>query len=352
MSAINQAAFDCVIDMFPPVPPQLEMVRSFICPLANRVTKDWKVLLTDCSTIIAITGVFVTFAYGMTFFCAALTFVAISSGINCFYMRRFDELTDFAETARGVRADRDRIAGMLGTVEAEVTHLTQTNIDLNLTSERNRVNNEFLTQNVVDLTLRVTDLTESADKIQEEVLNFQEKNKALGLNVGGIDQCLTVLKGQISASRGLGELITNRLATHDATLGQQLVNLQQYIEKLRREDSLEVQQKIVQLGTLNNQVNQALTNLSELQRQSAQETGRLEAVHEAFVNLKGQFEASFREGNLEFRSNLTVLQQNIVRLLTPAARPASGPVAAPRTGHPVPPNPTLPATGLSVSTRF
>lgn len=357
MSAINQTAFDCVIEMLPQVPAPLVAAGSCIYsnPLINRVSNNWKVLLMDCSTIIAVTGVFLTFVYGMTFFCAALSFVAISTGVGCFYMRRFEELRDLEETARGLRETSAHVESAAqglreenSVLRAENGVLSQTSQEMQATNrglqeakEFYRQNCEQLTKKVAELTIQLDDLKGSATKIREEVLSFQEKNAKLGTNVEGLDQCLQTLDGQISASGELCNLIAVQLASHEENLGQQLEQLKQYLESLQKQNARE---KILEVGELNRQVTAALTQLGELQSQSAQEAGRLEVVHDAFVQLKDQFEAALREGNQEFRSNLDSLQQNIVRLLN-APRPASG-ILAPRTGHPVPTN----TNRLSVST--
>ncbi len=311
--------------------PQIEKCKSYICtnPLVDRVTSNWKVILMDCSTIIAVTSCVITFLTGSTLLCSAFAVMAISSGVSAFYMRRFSTLSDLEATAKGLKETKEKLEQVAKDLERENNRLTetnrelqrtneafrQTNRELQTTNEAFRQTNTRITTQVTQLTLQVTQLRESAERIRTEMIRFQQENSHLHNNVQGFDQSLCVLDQQILASRGLCEQITNHLATQQQGLGEQLNLLRQYLSELRAENR--VHERIQELGALQQQVQQAASQLHGIQLQYAAERANFQAIHEALVQLRNQFDSAIRDAassmqfnNQEFRNNMSAMSAN------------------------------------------
>ncbi len=318
----HQTAYFCPLFNFHP----LEKFKSYVSPLIDRVTSNWKVILMDCSTIIAISCCVITCLNSSPILCAAFAIVALASGIGAFYMRRFETLTDLEETVKKLRETKDRLEHVAQNLERENERLSQsirelqrtneafraTNRDLQATNEAFRQTNTRLTQQVTLLTLQVTQLRESAEKIREEIVRFQQENSHLHHNVRGFDQSLRVLDQQIQASRSLCEQIGNHLASQQQGIGQQLEQLRGYLAELRADNR--VHERIQELSALHQQTAQATSQLHALQIQYAQERANFEAIHRALVQLRNQFDASLRDAvsslqvnNQQFRDNLSGL---------------------------------------------
>jgi chromosome segregation ATPase len=310
--------------------PQIEKCKSVICtnPLVDRVTSNWKVILMDCSTVIAVICCVATFFSGAPMMCAAFAVMAISSGISAFYMRRFSTLSDLETTAKGLKETKEKLEQITKDLERENKRLAETNLELQRTNEAflqtNRelqtTNEAFqqtnarLTTQVTQLTLHVAQLRESADRIRSEMIRFQQENAHLRNNVQGFDQSLGILDQQILASRVLCEQITNHLATQQEGLGEQLNQLRQYLSELRAENR--VAERIQALGALQQQVQQATSQLHDIQLQYAAERANFQAIHEALVQLRNQFDTAIRDAvssmqfnNQQFRDNMSENQQ-------------------------------------------
>ncbi len=317
--------------------PQLQKCKSYICtnPLMDRVTNNWKVILMDCSTIIAVGCCAIAFFTSSTMLCAVFALMAISSGVSAFYMRRFSLLNDLEATAKGLRESKEKLEQLTKNLEGENNRLAetnrdlqrtnqaflQTNRDLQTTNEAFRQTNTRLTTQVTQLTLQVTQLRESAERIRTEMLRFQQENSHLHNNVQGLDQSLRVLDQQILASRGLCEQITNHLTTQQQGLGEQLNQLRQYLSELRAENR--VHERIQELGTLQQQVQQAATQLHDIQLQYAAERANFQAIHEALVQLRNQFDTAIRDAvsnmqlnNQQLRNNISANQQQFQENIT------------------------------------
>src|SRR6185436_2992520 len=102
-----------------------------------------------------------------------------------------------------------------------------------------------------------------------EMGRFQQQNLRLDNNVQGFDQSLRLLDQQILASRALCDQISNHLAAQQQGLGGQLDQLKEYLAELRADNR--VHERIQELGTLHNQVQQAATQLQAVQLQYAAE---------------------------------------------------------------------------------
>jgi chromosome segregation ATPase len=310
--------------------PQFEKCKSYICtnPLIDRVTNHWKVILMDCSTIIAVSCCAITFFTGPTILCFAFAIMTVSSGVSAFYMRYFSTLSDVETTVRGLKETKEKLEKVAKDLERENNRLAETNRELQRTNEAFRATNrELQTTNeafrqtnarlntqVTELTLQVTQLRESAERIRTEMMHFQQENTHLHNNVQGFDQSLRVLDQQILASRALCEQITNHLTTQQQGLGEQLGQLRQYLSELRAENR--VHERIQELGALQHQVQQAASQLHTIQLQYAAERANFQAIHEALVQLRNQFDTAIQDAvssmqfnNQQFRNHMSVNQQ-------------------------------------------
>jgi chromosome segregation ATPase len=332
---IKEAAYDFMVAMTPTLPPQLEGVKSCICsnPLVNRVSTNWKVLLMDCSTIISTTCVVLAFLEGATLLCGVLAIVAFASAVSSYYMRHYAALTDLETTATRLRETNERIEASAASLQVENTRLTEnnrvlernneaiqsTNRDLQATNQAFQNTNGRLTQQVTSLALQVTQLRESADRInreaeriQGEVLRFNTENSALGTNVQGFSDSLTVLTEQIAASRGLCEQITNHLSTQQSGLGQQLTQLGTYLTELRSQNG--VNERRIELDRLREQALQQTTLLGELRVQYAAERARFEAIGGALNLIREQFATTLATNNQQFASERERMDQSQQRM--------------------------------------
>ncbi|MBS0603798.1 MAG: hypothetical protein JSS60_02040 [Verrucomicrobia bacterium] len=297
----------------------LEPYKSSICsnPLVERVTANWKVILMDSSTIIAVTCVVITFLTGSTVLCSAFAALALASAVSAFYMRKFATITDLEETALGLRVTKEKFEGLAKSLEQENNRLTESNRELQRNNETFRVSNQNLIQQVTQLTLQVTQLQESAQRIRSEVLLFQQQNAHLHVNVRSLDQ-------QILNSRALCEQIGTQLGSHERGIGEQLEQLRRYLADLSADNR--VHERIQQLATLQQQSQLAANQLHELQLQYAAERANFQAIHHALVQLREQFDIAIRDAaqhmqsnNQQFRDNVSALaaeRQRIQHLLS------------------------------------
>jgi chromosome segregation ATPase len=317
--------------------PQFEKCKSFICthPLMDRITNNWKVILMDCSTVIAVSGCVVTFFANSPLLFSAFAIMAISSGVSAFYMRRLSMLSDLETTARELKETKEKLAKIAQDLEKENNRLSETNRELQRTNEAFRTTNRDLqntnaafrqthvqlTQQVTQLTLQVTQFQESAQRIKTELIRFQQENAHLHNNVQGFDQSLRTLDQQILTSQALCDQIAHHLASQQQDLGGQLNQLRQYLADLRAENRLH--ERIQELGTLQQQIQQAADQLHHLQLQYATERANFQAIHEALVQLRNQFDAAIRDAvsslqlnNQQFRDNISANQQQFQNHLT------------------------------------
>jgi chromosome segregation ATPase len=317
--------------------PQFKKCKSFICtnPLLDRITENWKVILMDCSTVIAVSCFAATFFSGSLILCSAFAIIAISSGVSAFYMRRFSTLRDLETTAKGLKESKEKLEKAAKDLGRENHRLSENNRELQRTNEAFRAthrelestneafrqNNVRLTHQVTQLTLQVTQLSESAERIKMELRCFQRENAHLYNNVRGLNQSLCTLDQQISASRALCEQINHHLASQEQGLGEQLNQLRQYLDNLSRDNR--VHERIQELSTLQQQSQQAVAQLNDLRIQYATERANFQTIHEALVQLRNQFDAAIRDAasnllsnNQQYRDNNQQLRNAIAQLFT------------------------------------
>jgi uncharacterized coiled-coil DUF342 family protein len=305
--------------------PALGKCKSYICenPLMQRVTSNWKVILMDCSTIIAISSFALTFFMGSTLICAAFFATSLACGVGSFYMRRFAMLTDLEVTAKGLKESKEKIEVVVKTMEKENARLSASNQELERNNTLFQQNNQTLNQQVTQftsqvtqlnqqvtqLTLQVTQLRESAERIRSEIVSFQQQNSHLNNNVNHFTASLLVLDQQINGSRALCDQISTHLASQQEGLGQQLAQLASYLNELRAENRMV--ERIQELGALNMQIQQAAAQLHQTQVQYATERTQFQTIREALVQLKDQFDQAIREAAEGMRANNQEFSQNV-----------------------------------------
>jgi methyl-accepting chemotaxis protein len=315
--------------------PHFEKYKSCISkyPLASRVTIHWKIILSDCSTIIAVSCCAITFFGGSAMLCSAFAIIAISSGVSSFYMRHFSRLTDLETTAKKLKDTKDEFAKVARDLTVENNRLLMTNRELQHTNEAFRTtnrelqtandtfrqSNERLTNQVARLTVQTSEICTSAERIRKNMIHFQQGNSHLHSNIQGFDQSLHSLNQQILGSRALCEQIENHF-TQQQGLGQQLKDIRNYLENLHRDTGLH--EKIQALATLQENIRQSTEQLHTLQMQYATERTKFQAVHETLVKLKEQFDTAIRNAvsdlgtnNQQFRDSLSSYQKQFNDML-------------------------------------
>lgn len=290
--------------------PCLEPWKSRICshPLFQRVTANWKIILMDCSTIICISSVVITLLSAQPFFCAAFAVAAVASGVSAFYLRRFSTLADLELTAQGLKLSKEKLEKVANSFEKENNRLKESNQELQRNNDTFRANNQILSQTntrltgqVAALTLQITQLQESAERIRSEVQRFQQENSQLHINVRTLDN-------QILNARALSDQISGQLASQQQGLGEQLEQLKRYLIDLGADNRLhERMQHLTQLQT---NANQATEQLHRIQVQYAEELARFQAVQNALLQIRNQFDAAIgeaRSNNQHLRSHVDAL---------------------------------------------
>ncbi len=329
LQPVRQTLNLCTDGLFSKCPfPTFDPFKSNICshPLIERVTSNWKVMLMDCSTIVAVTCFVVTFFTGSSILCAAFAVGALASGVGAFYMRQFSTLSDLEDTARGLKETKEKLEGIAQNLEKENDRLTASNRELernNAVFQQSNQNliqtNTRLNQQVAQLTLQVNQLRESAERIRSEVVRFKNENQHLHANVRVIDDSLRTLDQQILGSRALCDQIAGHLASQQQGLGQQLEQLGRYLTDLGADNR--IHERIQALAELQRQLMDATGQLHGIQLQYAAERANFEAIHASLVLLRNQFDEAIREaaGNLQannrdFRNNVSALSEERRRL--------------------------------------
>jgi len=306
--------------------------RLFANPLWQRVTNNWQAMLMDVSTVLAVTGFAITFFTGSTLLWMTFGAFTLTSAVSGFYMRRLRLLADLETTAQGLKVTKEQFEGIAKQLHEENDRLIASNRELQSNNEAFRVNNQNLQQTnaqlteqvnqmatqvtqlttqVTQLTLQVTQLQECAERIRTEVARFQQENTHLHVNIRALDQ-------QILNSRALCQQITTHLTTHHTELGElatqrqglaeQLEQLKRYLRDLGADSR--VHERILQLATLQEQTQQATTQLHQLQLEYATERANFQTIREALVQLRNQFDAAIQDAaqnNQQLRSNVSAL---------------------------------------------
>lgn len=324
----GQSPNPSIEDLFSNCPlKEFEDYKTYIVshPLYDRVTNNWKIILMDCSTAIAIIGFVATFFMGSALVCTAFLFTAVASGVGSFYMRQFSTLSDLENTAKDLRETKEKFEGIAKDLEKENQRLCESNRQLEQNNAVYRENNQTLIQTngrlnnqVTQLTLQVTQLRESADKIRSEVVRFQQQNSHLHTNVRGFDESLRTLDQQILNSRALCEQIRAHLASQQLGLGQQMEQLGRYLSDLRADNR--VSERIQELANLQKEVLQATKQLHEIQVQYATERANFQTIHTALVQLRNQFDQAIRDASNNMQANNQQFKDNVTALASERQR--------------------------------
>lgn len=171
-------------------------------------------------------------------------------------------LRDFEATNQRLEGTNQRLTRQVQTLEKNNQELTQQVQGLEKIKGQ-------LTQQVAELTLHVTQLSSSANRIREEMVRFQAENGHLAENVRGFDDSLNLIKQEIDVSGALAAQIAKLLSTQKQDFGGQLGELRQLIIDLRTNGS--TNEKLTQLTILHDQ-------FREIQVQCATERANLEAI--------------------------------------------------------------------------
>ena len=287
--------------------------KSSICshPLFERVSSNWKVMLMDASTIISISSLVITFLSGSAFLCSVFFLVTVASGVGSFYMRQIAMMTSVEEAVSNLKNENSRLRDANNELNRNNSVFRENNQTLIQTNTR-------LSQQVAQLSLHVTQLKTSAENIRNEVVRFRQENSHLQGHAAHFDGSLRTLDQQILNSRALCEQITGHLNSQQQGLGQQLELLGRYLSDLRADNR--VHERIQELGALQNQVSQAAGQLHDIQLQYAAERANFQAIHQALVQLKGQFDTAIQDAASNFRSNNHQFQENVNALATERQR--------------------------------
>ncbi len=287
-------------------------------PLLGKITNNWKIILMDCSAIVATACLAIAFFSGSPFSIPFLI-LSVSLLISARQMRQISSLTDLRDTASDLKKTKDKIESAAKDLKKENDRLAKSNRELEQNNARFHENNQRLTltnnrlqQQVTQLTLQVTQLRESAEKIRSEVVRFQQENNQLNTHVRGFDESLRILDQQLLCSRTLCEQIGNHLANQQQGLGEQLTQLGKYLHELRADNR--VHEKIQELNALQQQMTRATQDLHQVQLQYTAERANFQTIHQALLKLKEEFDKTIREtaghlqsNNVEFKNNLAAL---------------------------------------------
>lgn len=334
--SVQNVAIDVVPEVLP-VPTAFEAAKVFFFsnPLLNRIS-DWKIIVMDCSTVIAVTCAFVTFVSGTTILCAAMTTVAFASAIGAFYMRQFVVLGDLQETAR-------RFTDLAHHLEEENARLKQTsqeillsngellktngeillsNGELRQTNEKLlktkdelleeiktlKTSNEALSKHVADLAIHADVLSGSATIISKEMDRFTTQNWEQGQNTDALKESLKVVYRQILDSKALCELVTGQMSEKKEELGLEMTKLRKCLEELRSENS--VSTKIEELNKLQKHLLETSEKLHTVEKKFEKERGNFEGLCSAMHTLREQFSKDIGETGKDLRTSLTQNNQD------------------------------------------
>ena len=288
-------------------------------PLIGKIASNWKIMLMDCSTIVAIASFAIAFFSGLPLLSAPFFILSVALFIAAHQMRQFSSLSDLRDTASDLKKTKDKIESAAKDLKKENDRLAKSNRELEQNNARFQENNQRLIltnnrlqQQVTQLTLQVTQLRESAEKIRSEVVRFHQENSQLNTHVKGFDESLRTLDKQLICSRALCEQIASHLTNQSQGLAEQLTQLGKYLHELRADNR--VHEKIQELNALQQQMTKATQDLHQVQLQYTTERANFQAIHQALLKLKEEFDKTIREtasnlqsNNVEFKNNVAAL---------------------------------------------
>lgn len=296
-------------------------------PLINRVTSNWKVLLMDCATVVAISCMFWTYINGLTVLCSAFTVISVAAAASSFYIRRFEAFQNLENTTRDLQETRQRLEVQVTNLHQETNRLNQANHTLEESNNTYRANNNQLTQQVAALRLQCTSLSQSAETIRDQVgtlrgqlQTFGEENTHLRDHVGQLVGSLESLEGRLSASRELNREVETHLGSLQEDLRQRCEQLGQGLQRILTDSALV--NRLQALDILQQRQTSTTQQLQSVQLELARERGNFEALHNAWQQLKTDFEDSIHANNESFHQYIAMIQQVLNRYL-PQALPSN-----------------------------
>ncbi len=311
----------------------VEPSKGCLSSLFGRVTTRWKEFAMLAGTAFALSCAVAAFFYGALAISLSFTFLGGLTALSAFYMRQFSSLQSLEHTAKGLAQERERFSTIATQLEHENTRLKQTNLDLIRTNEsfrhtnqqlietRNSLQatnrqlqegNDRLTRQVSLLTIQVTQLQESAERIKLEMRRFDENNTNLQQHVQQLQDGVRFLDRHIESSRALCTEITQQFSSQQQSLGQQMSEMAGYLRELASDQG--VLGRIQSLSTLQQQITQATSQLHGISIQQAEERARLESIRTILEHLRQEFSSvlsSLHGANQSHLSHNQHLAQNV-----------------------------------------
>jgi|GEM_PF-2910678 len=326
-------------------------------PLVKRViTSHWQELLFIGGMVIAVVSAATAFFYGSPLLAVSFLALGALNATGAFYMHQFSALQDLEKTAETLKKETQRLSSIADTFEKENRTLAQTNQSLLRTNERFKVialrlkrtqrelfqtnlafrgtnsalqrtnaqlqeTNTSLGQQVTQLTIQVSQLQESAARIRDEVQHFAQGNIQFDDHLRRLNASVRLIDDQITSSRHLCALITDRLDTQSQGLGEQIQALRQYFRELSDQNA--ITQRIQQFTTLQEQIHRSTQEFHQMNTQYAEERARLLEIQNVLLRLRQAFEAlllDLNAANTDHRTQNQQLHHNVDRLSELLAR--------------------------------
>lgn len=366
-----------------PISPMIREFATFspylfpICnhPVVQEIKKKWKVIVMDCATALAVAAFVIAFFKSSLLVTFGFGFLAGTSIIGSFYMRRFNNLQSLEQNLQtleqsvvGLQKSENRFRVLAKDYKIQNQHLAQTSdalkkTQVELQAENNKLHqtsqalkntqlalecenkklhqtsqalkrtqlamqlenkklqqtNQQLAEQTSRLTLQVTQLTECGQRIQQEVRLLTTNNVQFGENNEVFRRNLALLDKELFISQNLSTRIASDLGSHGKQLNEQVNELKGYLAELRAENG--VKEKIEQLGVLQDQMKERHLELNNLrnefhniQLQYREESARFEAVHQALVQLRQEWERGIQSAIQDFSSQNQNLKDTTQKL--------------------------------------
>lgn len=258
----------------------------------------WKDILLIAGIATAIAGLAIAIFSGMIACAVCFGICVAVLAFGLYHIHKSALWSRLHDALRGLNATHRQLEQTHEGLKQTHEGLQETYENLKATNDALKITNQQLAEQVTTLTLTLQQLNQSAARIQEEVIKFQQENVHLGANASAIDNCLHTLDQELALSQSLSAQIRLQLQEQQWNFSEQLKSLQQLIDDLKTNDS--TNEKLNVLLELNREIDGATTQLHQLERQYAQQLAELTVIKEAFEKVKQGFEGQ-----------LDVLQENV-----------------------------------------
>lgn len=181
---------------------------------------------------------------------------------------------------------------------AENHHFRTVNSELKQIAQDFRETNETFEYQVLLLTTQVSQLTNSAQRIKEELTRFAQENGTLETTSEALNVSIAKLKTEIETSHVLSEQISQHLRVQNTEFGKHLEELKTLLQEIHADRAC--LEKIQTLVLLNTNLSETKDRLTEVQIKYSQELAKWEALTEALEKIKNEFDTA----NGELRENI------------------------------------------------